>query len=132
MLKMLPRSMTSPYKKMLTPSFMMLEHIPVMMMNQFFEEEEEAAPLETARSDVISAQEAPQKYHKAEVDRDRNVFIISTESISEETVEFKQTLADTLIKAYHDYEDFVGSSYYKHLRLYKYYQMLINALQNTQ
>ena len=33
------------------------------------------------------------------------------------------------MRAYFDYEDFVGSSYYKHCRLYKYHKILSEALQ---
>ena len=36
-----------------------------------------------------------------------------------------------LINAFTSYEDFVGSTYYKHLRLFKYYTMLTNALKDT-
>ena len=38
------------------------------------------------------------------------------------------SLADQLIRAYFSYEDFVGSSYYKHCRLYKYHSILKKSL----
>ena len=40
------------------------------------------------------------------------------------------SLADKLVRAYFDYEDFVGSSYYKHCRLFKYHKLLCDALKD--
>ena len=40
------------------------------------------------------------------------------------------TLADQLVKAFTDYDDFIGQTYYKHLRLYKYYTLLMTALKD--
>ena len=42
----------------------------------------------------------------------------------------KKTLADQLIYVAQDYEDFLGSTYDKHVKLYKYYQVLMFCLKN--
>ena len=43
-----------------------------------------------------------------------------------------KTLADQLIYAYNDFEDYVGSTYQKHLRMFQYYLTLSYCLQNTE
>ena len=40
------------------------------------------------------------------------------------------TLADQLVKAFTDYDDFIGSTFYKHQRLYKYHTLLMTALKD--
>jgi len=49
---------------------------------------------------------------------------------SDSDSEYEVSLADQLVKAYFDYEDFVGSSYYKHCRLFKYHKLLCYALKD--
>lgn len=40
------------------------------------------------------------------------------------------SIAERLVKAFFDYEDFVGSTYYKQVRLYKYHNILVEALKD--
>ena len=70
------------------------------------------------------------QFHKKVIDNDLNVFVISTNSISQDSLERFTSPADLLAKAYQNYEEFVGSSYYKHQRLYKYYQQLVQSLKD--
>ena len=42
----------------------------------------------------------------------------------------EKNLADQLIFCHQDYEDYLGSTYDKHVKLYKYYQVLTYALRN--
>ena len=39
-------------------------------------------------------------------------------------------MAEQLIKAFVDFDDFIGSSHDKHIRHYKYYQVLMEALKD--
>ena len=39
-------------------------------------------------------------------------------------------MAEQLIKAFVDHDDFIGSSHDKHIRHYKYYQVLMEALKD--
>ena len=39
-------------------------------------------------------------------------------------------MAEQLMKAFNDYEEFLGSSYDKHIRHYKYYEVLLEALKD--
>ena len=42
-----------------------------------------------------------------------------------------KSVADQLISAFQSFEDFAGSTYYKHLKLFNYYSMMTEALKDT-
>ena len=42
-----------------------------------------------------------------------------------------KSIAEQLVKAYTDFDEFVGSSYYKHCRLFKYYKTMELALKDV-
>jgi hypothetical protein len=49
-------------------------------------------------------------------------------SVGEVSIDDEKTLADQLVNAYNDYEDYIGSTYQKHVRLVKLHTMLQKAL----
>lgn len=67
------------------------------------------------------------KHVKYEQDRDNNVFVISASGSLDSDIN-NRPWAEQLVKAYADFDDFVGSSYYKHQRLFKFYTILMGAL----
>ena len=76
-----------------------------------------------------------QKHHAYEKDQDKNLFVVTKENIQHTSMSSEnassKTIAEQLIHAFQQFEDFVGSTYYKHQRLYRYYSMLCAALKDT-
>ena len=86
--------------------------------------------IDEAGSGASSADMRPFSHVKVEKDKDQNVFILEANQDSVDSDERHKTIAEQLVRAFTDYDDFVGSTYYKHMRLFKYYTLLTAALKD--
>lgn len=121
-LKMLPRSTTASFRKLLTPSFMIQEHLSMNHEQDW-------------GYSIDESQDIKKKEMRYERDIDQNLYVATKENNNHNTSQSSdyatKTLAEQLILAFQSFEDFVGSTHYKHQRLWKYHQMLVTVLQDT-
>lgn len=90
-LKMLPRSSTPQFRKLLTPSFMIQEHISMSIDQEILSYSMEEAQKE-------------QKHHVYEKDQDKNLFVVTKENIQQTSMSSdnatSKSIAEQLIHAF--------------------------------
>lgn len=124
-LKFLNRSVSSSLRKMLNPSFMIEEHVEMTLDL----DETIAKDLQSYESKVSINNAKMIRFEK----KDENVYVLTADRLNSSFNSSEgppQNIAQQLVDAFTSYDEYVGSAYYKHVRLYKWYQMLMQAFKD--
>ena len=117
--------MNQTFRKILTPSFMIQEHLfqPATINDTYLDEQPDSGDKNDEKKMGVKQQQ----------NQDGEIYVMTDpkKNSSQGSLDEFHTIAEQLTNAYSNYEDFVGSTYYKHVRLFKYYKMLKQALKDT-